>query len=120
MYHVTATKVALCFGVAVVVEGFSVEVEQGLRTAPRAWQDFNECGACLRARLPAALMAEHAEFVTLYASELADLTFNSKPVINTLTMLAAENAPAAHSIASAIERHIVTARPSAVSPDELH
>jgi hypothetical protein len=60
-------------------------------------------------------MAEHAEFVTLYASELADLTFNSKPVINTLTMLAAENAPAAHSIASAIERHIVTARRSAVS-----
>jgi len=32
--YAEATKVALCFGVAVVVEGFSVEAEQGLRTAP--------------------------------------------------------------------------------------
>ncbi len=53
-------------------------------------------------------MGEDAEFVALYASELADLTFNSKPAINTLTMLAAENVRAAPSIAAAIERHVAT------------
>ena len=53
-------------------------------------------------------MAEDAEFVALYASELADLTFNSKPVINTLTMLASENMHAAPSIAAVIERHVAS------------
>ncbi|KAK9836295.1 hypothetical protein WJX81_002795 [Elliptochloris bilobata] len=56
-------------------------------------------------------MADDAEFVALYASELADLTINSKPVINTLTMLAAENLRAAPSIAAAIERHVATCPP---------
>jgi hypothetical protein len=50
---------------------------------------------------------ELREFVASYASELADLTFNSKPIINTLTMLASENLAAASSIAAAIERHIL-------------
>ena len=48
------------------------------------------------------------DFVASYASELADLTFNSKPIINTLTMLASENLSAASSIAAAVERHILT------------
>lgn len=50
------------------------------------------------------------EFVASYASELADLTFNSKPIINTLTMLASENVTAAPSVAAAIERHLLTVR----------
>ncbi len=50
------------------------------------------------------------EFVALYASELADLTFNSKPIINTLTMLASENVNAASSVAAAIENHLLTVR----------
>ena len=52
--------------------------------------------------------------MALYASELADLTFNSKPAINTLTMLAAENARAAPSIAAAIERHVATVETASV------
>lgn len=59
-------------------------------------------------------MAEDAEFMALYASELADLTFNSKPAINTLTMLAAENARAAPSIAAAIERHVATVETASI------
>ena len=50
---------------------------------------------------------EVKEFVAEYASELASLTFNSKPLINTLTMLASENAKAAPSLAAAIEKHVL-------------
>lgn len=45
-------------------------------------------------------------FLRQYATELQDLTFNSKPIINTLTMLASENPQAAIGIAEAIERRI--------------
>lgn len=41
-----------------------------------------------------------------YASSLADLKFNSKPLINVLTMLAEENAPNAGVIVEAIETHL--------------
>lgn len=41
-----------------------------------------------------------------YASSLADLKFNSKPLINVLTMLAEENAPNAEVIVEAIETHL--------------
>ena len=45
-------------------------------------------------------------FLTQYTAELHDLTFNSKPLINTLTMLASENPQAAVGVAEAIERRI--------------
>ena len=48
------------------------------------------------------------EFVLEYVSELKDLTFNSKSLINTLTMLAGDNLEIASSIAAAIEKHILT------------
>ena len=51
---------------------------------------------------------EEKEFVGQYAVELRDLTFNSKPIINTLTMLASENKPAASSISAVVEKHILT------------
>lgn len=41
-----------------------------------------------------------------YVSSLADLTVNSKPLINMLTMLAEENSAHAAAIVEAIERHI--------------
>ncbi|XP_066254099.1 polyadenylation and cleavage factor homolog 11-like isoform X1 [Euwallacea similis] len=41
-----------------------------------------------------------------YMSSLADLTFNSKPLINVLTMLAEENLPNAKIIVQAIEEHL--------------
>ena len=41
-----------------------------------------------------------------YKSSLADLTFNSKPLINMLTMLAEENVQYAPLIVQAIENHI--------------
>ncbi|EDO49720.1 predicted protein, partial [Nematostella vectensis] len=43
-----------------------------------------------------------------YASSLADLTFNSKPLINVLTMLAEENGQYAASIVKLIEKRIQT------------
>lgn len=48
-----------------------------------------------------------AEFVGQYVAELQDLTFNSKALINTLTMLANENKHASIGIAEAIERRIL-------------
>lgn len=50
------------------------------------------------------------EFVSEYVAELKDLTFNSKALINTLTMLAGDNLEAASSIAAAIEKHALTVR----------
>lgn len=41
-----------------------------------------------------------------YASSLGDLTFNSKPLINVLTMLADENSPNAKVIVEAIEEQL--------------
>lgn len=48
------------------------------------------------------------EFILEYVSELKDLTFNSKSLINTLTMLAGDSLEAASSISAAIEKHILT------------
>ncbi|CAL5224399.1 g7081 [Coccomyxa viridis] len=52
------------------------------------------------------------DFVLEYVSELKDLTFNSKSLINTLTMLAGDTPEAASSIAAAIEKHILTCAPN--------
>jgi len=46
------------------------------------------------------------EAVDDFRSSLADLTFNSKPLINMLTMLAEENAQYAEQIVHVIEEHI--------------
>lgn len=45
-----------------------------------------------------------------YASSLADLTVNSKPLINMLTMLAEENERFAGTIVKAIETHLAEVR----------
>ena len=52
------------------------------------------------------MASSNAAFVDQYVLELRDLTFNSKPIINTLTMLASENRVAAQGIAEAVSRHI--------------
>lgn len=41
-----------------------------------------------------------------YMSSLADLTVNSKPLINMLTMLAEENVESAPTIVKVIEKHL--------------
>ena len=50
-------------------------------------------------------MAEEA--VEDYKSSLSDLTFNSKPLINMLTMLAEENTQYAANIAHVIEERLL-------------
>ncbi|XP_056632001.1 pre-mRNA cleavage complex 2 protein Pcf11 isoform X1 [Diorhabda sublineata] len=51
-------------------------------------------------------MSSPEEIKAEYSSSLADLTFNSKPLINVLTMLADENSPNANVIVEAIEEHL--------------
>ena len=62
---------------------------------------------------PVQRMAEldgRQSLVNQYVAELQDLTFNSKPLINTLTMIASENPQASSGIAEAIERRIASVR----------
>ena len=47
-----------------------------------------------------------AEVIEEYTSSLADLTFNSKPLINMLTMLAEDNALYSEQIVQVIEAHM--------------
>ncbi|KAL1489883.1 hypothetical protein ABEB36_013810 [Hypothenemus hampei] len=51
-------------------------------------------------------MTTPEEIKAEYTSSLADLTFNSKPLINVLTILAEENVPNAKIIVEAIEEHL--------------
>lgn len=57
-------------------------------------------------------MSSPEEIKAEYTSSLADLTFNSKPLINVLTMLAEENIPNAKVIVEAIETHLSKVRDS--------
>ena len=54
-------------------------------------------------------MAEAAEAASSYAEELEELTFNSKPIINSLTMIAEELIDSCPAIVSVIERKILSA-----------
>lgn len=49
-----------------------------------------------------------------YKSGLADLTFNSRPIIMTLTMIASENLSSAPGIVRAIQEQIDSVRPFAI------
>lgn len=51
-------------------------------------------------------MSKEKEIAEEYASSLADLTVNSKPLINMLTILAEENVEHAGVIVDTVEKHL--------------
>ena len=53
------------------------------------------------------MASEQVVFERVYGAKLAELTFNSKPIINTLTMLADEHRTMADSVAELIAGSIL-------------
>ncbi|KAG8225208.1 hypothetical protein J437_LFUL009053, partial [Ladona fulva] len=56
------------------------------------------------------------EIANEYSSSLADLTVNSKPLINMLTMLAEENIEHAPAIVQVVEKHLAKVKPEVKLP----
>ncbi|KAK9808534.1 hypothetical protein WJX73_005583 [Symbiochloris irregularis] len=61
-------------------------------------------------------LSQYKGFIEQYMVELKELTFNSKPIINNLTMLAEEHRNIAPSIAAAIEHHLSSCPPASKLP----
>lgn len=72
-------------------------------------ENFVSCLPLDRGRLGRMAVADRVG--RLYRNALRDLTFNSKPIINNLTMLAQEHAKEATSIVQVLLNHLQTVQP---------